>query len=68
MKWRVIDTQEEFEEIRHKIIREPFDCNKKANRSCVDPADIKYDSSRTWVIDKPNIPKTPTRFQENLGA
>ncbi|RHN81199.1 putative transcription factor & chromatin remodeling CW-Zn family [Medicago truncatula] len=59
MKWRVIDTQEEFEEIRHKIIRDPFDCSKKANRSCDDPADIEYDSSRTWVIDKPNIPKTP---------
>lgn len=66
MKWRVIDTQEEFEEIRHKIIREPFDCSKKANRSCDDPADIEYDSSRTWVIDKPNIPKTPQGFKRIL--
>jgi hypothetical protein len=63
MKFRVIDTQEEFEEILHKIKREPFDCSKKANRSCDDPADIEYDSSRTWVKYKPNIPKTPKGFK-----
>ena len=66
MKWRVIDTQEEFEEIRHKIIREPFDCSKKANCSCDDPADIEYDSSRIWAIYKPNIPKTPQGFKRSL--
>ncbi|KAL5079160.1 hypothetical protein RYX36_007582 [Vicia faba] len=66
MKWRVIDTQEEFEEIRHKIIREPFECSRKANCSCDDPADIEYDSTRTWVIDKPNLPKTPQGFKRIL--
>jgi hypothetical protein len=66
MKWRVIDTQEEFEEICHKIIQEPFDCSKKANCSCDDPADIEYDSSRTWAIYKPNIPKTPQGFKRTL--
>ncbi|XP_024641392.1 methyl-CpG-binding domain-containing protein 4 [Medicago truncatula] len=66
MKWRVIDTQEEFEEIRHKISQEPFDCSKKANCSCDDPADIEYDSSRTWAIYKPNIPKTPQGFKRTL--
>ncbi|XP_058770226.1 methyl-CpG-binding domain-containing protein 4 [Vicia villosa] len=66
MKWRVIDTQEEFEEIRHKIILEPFDCSRKANCSCDDPADIEYDSTRTWVIDKPNLPKTPQGFKRTL--
>ncbi|KEH17392.1 putative DNA-binding domain-containing protein [Medicago truncatula] len=28
-----------------------------------DPADIEYDSSRIWVIYKPNIPKTPQGFK-----
>ncbi|OIW06763.1 hypothetical protein TanjilG_11488 [Lupinus angustifolius] len=66
MKWRVIDTQEEFEEIRHKVIQDPFHCSKKANSSCDEPADIDYDSSRTWVIDKPNLPKTPKGFRKSL--
>lgn len=34
--------------------------------SCEDPADIEYDSTRTWVIDKPNIPKTPQGFKRSL--
>ncbi|XP_061356252.1 methyl-CpG-binding domain-containing protein 4-like [Gastrolobium bilobum] len=66
LKWRVIDTQEEFEEIRHKVIQEPFYCSRKANRSCDDPADIEYDCTRTWVIDKPNLPKTPQGFRRSL--
>lgn len=66
LKWRVIDTQEEFEEIRSKVIEEPFYCNRKANKSCDDPADIEYDSTRTWVIDKPNLPKAPEGFRRSL--
>jgi hypothetical protein len=66
LKWRVIDTQEEFEDIRQKIIGEPFECSRKADCSCDDPADIEYDASRTWVIDKPNIPKTPQGFKRIL--
>jgi len=62
MKFRVIDTQEEFEEIR----QEPFDCSKKANCNCDDAADIQYDSSRIWAIYKPNIPKTPQGFKRSL--
>jgi len=62
-KFRVIDTQEEFEEITHKIKQEPFDCSKKANLSCDDPTDIEYDSSRIWVKYKHNIPKTPKDFK-----
>ncbi|KAF7818279.1 methyl-CpG-binding domain-containing protein 4-like [Senna tora] len=66
LKWRVIDSEGEFEEIRQKVIEEPFYCNKKANTSCEDPADIDYDASRTWVIDKPNLPKTPQGFKRSL--
>lgn len=66
LKWRTISSKEEFEEIRSKHTEEPFFCNKKPNVSCEDPADIEYDSSRTWVMDKPNLPKTPTGFQREV--
>ncbi|XP_041016986.1 methyl-CpG-binding domain-containing protein 4-like isoform X1 [Juglans microcarpa x Juglans regia] len=65
-KWRLFDTQEEFEDIRSKFIEEPFYCDRKLDVSCEDPADIEYDASRTWVIDKPNIPKTPEGFKRIL--
>ncbi|GFZ04694.1 methyl-CPG-binding domain 4 [Actinidia rufa] len=52
--------------MRSKFIEEPFFCNKKANVSCEDPADIEYDATRVWVIDKPNLPKTPPGFQREL--
>ncbi|QHO53634.1 hypothetical protein HN873_005050 [Arachis hypogaea] len=65
MKWRVIDTQEEFEEIRSKFIDEPFYCSKRG-KSCDDPADLEYDSTRTWVMDKPNLPKAPEGFRRTL--
>ncbi|KAK7829742.1 methyl-cpg-binding domain-containing protein 4 [Quercus suber] len=32
---------------------------RKPDVSCENPADIEYDATRTWVIDKPNTPKTP---------
>jgi len=66
MKMRVIDTQEEFEEISHKMIRDPFNCNKKANCSCDDPADIEYDSSQIWVTYESSIPKAPQGFKRTL--
>lgn len=62
----MINTEEEFEEIRSKVGEEPFSCDKRPNRSCEDPADIEYDSTRTWVIDKPNVPKTPQGFKRSL--
>ncbi|KAJ1425831.1 Methyl-CpG DNA-binding [Sesbania bispinosa] len=57
---------EAFEEIRCKAFKEPFHCRLKANCSCDDPADIEYDSSRTWVTNKPNLPKTPQGFRRSL--
>ncbi|CAH9115179.1 unnamed protein product [Cuscuta epithymum] len=61
-KWRTVDTVEEYEEIRQNFTEDPFVCSRKAECSCEDPADIAYDSSRTWVIDKPDLPKTPDGF------
>ncbi|KAK9945424.1 hypothetical protein M0R45_010941 [Rubus argutus] len=40
-KWRVIQFEEEFEEIRSKLSKEPFFCNKRSGVSCEDPADIE---------------------------
>ncbi|AEE80426.1 putative protein [Arabidopsis thaliana] len=65
-KWRVIDSQEEYEDIRSKMLEDPFNCQKKQGMSCEEPADIDYDSSRTWVIDKPGLPKTPKGFKRSL--
>ncbi|CAI9778513.1 unnamed protein product [Fraxinus pennsylvanica] len=66
LKWRIIPNQEEYEEIRRKIVEDPFVCSKKSNVSCDDPADMEYDNSCVWVIDKPNLPKTPPGFQREL--
>ncbi|KAI9119284.1 hypothetical protein K1719_009959 [Acacia pycnantha] len=66
LKWRVIDTLEEFEDLRQNITEEPFCCNRKPNTSCDDPADIEYDATRTWVIDKPNLRKSPEGFKRSL--
>ncbi|KAG8389381.1 hypothetical protein BUALT_Bualt02G0223300 [Buddleja alternifolia] len=65
-KWRIIPTREGFEEIRSNFTDDPFVCTKKPETSCDDPTDIEYDNSRTWVIDKPNIPKTPSGFKRSL--
>ncbi|XP_050204135.1 methyl-CpG-binding domain-containing protein 4-like [Mercurialis annua] len=66
LKWRVITTQEEYEEIRSKIIENPFVCDRKSGVSCEDLADLELNASRTWVIDKPGIPKTPEGFKRSL--
>ncbi|OVA11398.1 Methyl-CpG DNA binding [Macleaya cordata] len=65
-KWRLISTQEEYETIREKFIENPWFCDKKSNVSCEDPSDIEYDNTRTWVIDKPNLPKSPAGFKRGL--
>lgn len=62
----MIDTQEEYEEIRCNFSENPYKCSRKPGGSCEDPGDIEYDSSRTWVIDKPNLPKTPKGFKRSL--
>ncbi|KAA0057559.1 methyl-CpG-binding domain-containing protein 4 [Cucumis melo var. makuwa] len=65
-KWRLISTQEEYEDIRSRMIEEPFTCQRRTDTSCEDPPDINYDTTRTWGIDKPNIPKTPEGFTRRL--
>ncbi|KAK6940880.1 Methyl-CpG DNA binding [Dillenia turbinata] len=65
-KWRIIPTQEEYEDIRSRVLDEPFVCSMKTDVSCEDPADIEYDATRTWALDKPNIPKTPVGFKRGL--
>ncbi|KAK9691693.1 hypothetical protein RND81_09G212500 [Saponaria officinalis] len=65
-RWRLISNEEEYEKIRSKLLEEPFVCSKKPGVCCDDPADIEKDASRTWVIDKPNIPRTPSGFKRKL--
>ncbi|KAL3626047.1 Methyl-CpG-binding domain protein 4 [Castilleja foliolosa] len=65
-KWRIIPTQEEYEQIRSKFIEDPFVCTNKSGVSCDDPADLEYDKSQIWVIDKPNLPKTPPGFKRRM--
>lgn len=65
-KWRLIPTEEEFEEIRSNFTDDPFVCSKKSCVSCDDPADIEYNDSRVWVSHKPGIPKTPAGFKRRL--
>ncbi|KAK9733570.1 hypothetical protein RND81_04G075500 [Saponaria officinalis] len=65
-KWRTIATKEEYEEVRSKFVEEPFTCNMKPDVSCDDPPDLDYDATRTWVIDKPNLPVTPEGFKREL--
>ncbi|XP_021733395.1 methyl-CpG-binding domain-containing protein 4-like [Chenopodium quinoa] len=66
-KRRLISNEEECEVIRRNLsLLEPFTCNKKPDVSCADPADIEKDATRTWVIDKPNIPRTPVGFKRKL--
>ncbi|PKU85811.1 Methyl-CpG-binding domain-containing protein 1 [Dendrobium catenatum] len=58
-KWRLVPTKEEYETIRDTFIEDPWCCEKRPNVTCDDPGDIEYDTSRLWIIDKPNIPKPP---------
>ncbi|AEE84648.1 Methyl-CpG-binding domain-containing protein 1 [Arabidopsis thaliana] len=66
MKWRKIDTQDEYEDIRSRVQEDPFFCKTKEGVSCEDVGDLNYDSSRTWVIDKPGLPRTPRGFKRSL--
>lgn len=65
-KWRLIPTKEEYETIRETFIEDPWRCDKRPNVTCDDPGDVEYDTSRLWVIDKPNIPKPPAETKRML--
>ena len=45
--------------VRDTFIEDPWFCSRRPGCSCEDPADVEYDSSRIWIIDRPNIPKPP---------
>ncbi|KAJ6428578.1 hypothetical protein OIU84_020289 [Salix udensis] len=65
-KWRVISTEEEYEEIRSTMKESPYVCDRKLGISCDDPADIEYNATRTWAIDRPGILKIPEGFKRSL--
>lgn len=66
-KWRLIPTQEKYEEIRERIRREPFVCERarewKPDVTCDDPTDLSQDDSRIWAIDKPSIAQAPRGWE-----
>ncbi|KAF2314927.1 hypothetical protein GH714_037188 [Hevea brasiliensis] len=41
-------------------------CDRKPGVTCKDAADIDCNATRTWVIDRPGIPKTPKGFKRSL--
>ncbi|XP_021308486.1 methyl-CpG-binding domain-containing protein 2-like isoform X2 [Sorghum bicolor] len=69
-KWRLIPTKEKYEEIRERIIQEPFVCKRacewKPGVTCNDPEDISQDGSRLWAIDKPNIAQPPRGWERQI--
>ncbi|KAI3715181.1 hypothetical protein L6452_22151 [Arctium lappa] len=69
-KWRLIPSQEKYEEIREHITDKPFVCEAahewRPDVSCDDPPDIEQDGSRLWAIDKPNIAQPPPGWQRDL--
>ncbi|XP_076925912.1 methyl-CpG-binding domain-containing protein 4-like [Bidens hawaiensis] len=62
-QWRKLATEEHFEEFRCTQTADPFVCNKLPGTTCEKPADISVDSSHVWVMDKPNMSKTPKGFK-----
>ncbi|PWZ11592.1 Methyl-CpG-binding domain-containing protein 2 [Zea mays] len=69
-KLRLIPTKEKYEEIRERIIQEPFVCKRarewRPDVTCNDPEDISQDGSRLWAIDKPNIAQPPHGWERQI--
>ncbi|KAI5077682.1 hypothetical protein GOP47_0007506 [Adiantum capillus-veneris] len=70
MKWRLIPTKEQYEEIRQSVLEKPFFCNSAASWrpdvSCEDPSDVLQDESHLWAIDRPNIPVAPPGWERQI--
>lgn len=47
-------------------MEDPFSCKRKENVSCNDPGDVEWDTETIWVMDKPNLPKSPAGFKRKL--
>ncbi|KAK1696618.1 hypothetical protein QYE76_013315 [Lolium multiflorum] len=67
-KWREIPTKQEFEAIRERGEEDPWFCGRDpgAGRSCEQPEDIPYDSSRIWAKDRLGIPRPPPETERVL--
>lgn len=70
LRWRLIPTKEQYEEIRQFILEDPFICSRasswRPNASCDDPSDLSQDMNQLWAIDRPNIPLAPTGWERLL--
>nr|CAB3461648.1 unnamed protein product [Digitaria exilis] len=69
-KWRIIPTNEKYEELRESISQELFLCTRASewNRalSCDEPEDISQDGSRVWALDRPNIAQPPPGWDREV--
>ncbi|MCO5568084.1 hypothetical protein L7F22_021779 [Adiantum nelumboides] len=70
MKWRLIPTKDQYEEIRQSVLETPFFCSSAASWrpdvSCEDPSDVMQDESHLWAIDRPNIPVAPSGWERQI--
>ncbi|XP_010448849.1 PREDICTED: methyl-CpG-binding domain-containing protein 1-like [Camelina sativa] len=64
-KWRKLNSQEDYELFRSRQLEEQFVCEEIEGVSCEDAGDIEYDSSNTWVTEKPGLPETPEGFKRS---
>ncbi|KAJ1255830.1 hypothetical protein BS78_K153300 [Paspalum vaginatum] len=66
-KWRFVPSKKQYEVIRERIEKEPFVCENacewKPDVTCDDPPDVCQDGSKLWVIDEPNVEKTPQGWE-----
>lgn len=66
-KWRLVPTKEKYEELRERILEDPFACEKarewKPDVTCDEPSDVSPDGRRLWAIDKPNIAQAPPGWE-----
>uniref|UniRef100_A0ACD5TL99 Uncharacterized protein n=1 Tax=Avena sativa TaxID=4498 RepID=A0ACD5TL99_AVESA len=65
LKWRKIPTKQQFEVIRGRPEEDKWFCGRDPNagRSCEQPADVIYDSSQIWLMDRHGIPPPPSKTE-----
>lgn len=70
LKWRLIPTKEQYEEIRQFVLEKPFFCSStiswRPDASCENTSDVSQDETHLWAIDRPNIPVPPRGWDRQL--
>ncbi|KAH7287022.1 hypothetical protein KP509_32G033400 [Ceratopteris richardii] len=70
LKWRLIPTRRQYQEIRQSLLEKPFFCSTvgswRPGVNCNDPSDVTQDGSHIWAIDLPNIPAPPPGWERKI--